>query len=192
MGGRQLGGVTLSILGLLALGLSLMNGGAQGRTGSVSGIVAWIATTVAVAAAILIVGRRAASPAISYAVAGGLLFSIGDFSTKVATQGGARFAFAAVMVIGYGLGTSLIQMGYQKAGPLTVAGLATLLTNALPILAGTVVLHEPVPSGVLGVLRVLAFVLVIAGAVLIAAPRQVSGANAPQPATTRETARVCG
>jgi hypothetical protein len=53
---------------------------------------------------------------------------------------------------------------------LTVAGLATLLTNLLPILAGTIVLQEPVPSGALGALRVLAFVAVAIGAVLLAHP----------------------
>ena len=51
---------------------------------------------------------------------------------------------------GYALGTALLQIGYQSGGALTVAGLATLLTNALPIAAGTVVLDEPVPSGAYG------------------------------------------
>jgi hypothetical protein len=123
------------------------------------------------AVAVLAVSRGRFNPAIGQAMAGGLLFSIGDFSTKVATQGGPRFAFVVTMIAGYGLGTSLLQIAYQKAGPLTVAGLATLMTNALPILAGTVVLREPVPSGFLGALRVLAFVAVTVGAVLIATPR---------------------
>ena len=51
-----------------------------------------------------------------------------------------------------------------------MAGLATLLSNAVPIVAGTVVLHEPVPSGQLGGLRALAFVAVSAGAFLLAQP----------------------
>jgi hypothetical protein len=101
-------------------------------------------------------------------IAGGLLFSIGDFSTKLATQGGAHFAFIATLIIGYTLGTSLLQLGYQRGGALTVAGLATLFTNAMPILAGTIVLGEPVPPGALGAARLLAFVAVTAGAVLLA------------------------
>ena len=71
-------------------------------------------------------------------------------------------------VVTYGLGTALLQLGYQHGGALTVAGLATLLTNALPIAAGTVVLGEPVPTGPLGVLRVFAFVAVTIGAILLA------------------------
>ena len=64
----------------------------------------------------------------------------------------------------YLLGTSLLQIGYQSGAALTVAGLATLFTNAVPIAAGTVVLHEQVPTGALGVIRVIAFAAVMAGA----------------------------
>jgi hypothetical protein len=39
---------------------------------------------------------------------------------------------------------------YQSGGALTVAGLATLLANALPIVAAATVLGEPVSSGPLG------------------------------------------
>ena len=74
------------------------------------------------------------------------------------------------MIGGYTLGTAFLQLGYQRGGALTVAGLATLLTNALPIAAGSVVLEEPMPSGVFGVFRVLAFVAVTVGAILLARP----------------------
>ena len=47
-------------------------------------------------------------------IAGGLLFSCGDISTKLATQGGARTAFVVVAIFGYLLGTSLLQIGYQR------------------------------------------------------------------------------
>jgi hypothetical protein len=120
--------------------------------------------------AVLLLGRRILGVAVANAVAGGLLFSIGDISTKLATQGGARIAFVLSLIAGYTLGTTLLQLGYQAGAALTVAGLATLLTNVLPILAGTIVLEEPVPSGALGALRVLAFVAVTIGAVLLARP----------------------
>jgi hypothetical protein len=55
---------------------------------------------------------------------------------------------------------------------LTVAGVATLLTNAVPIAARTLVLDEPVPSGVYGALRVLAFAWVTVGALLLACPEK--------------------
>jgi hypothetical protein len=119
---------------------------------------------------ILWLGRARGKLAAALGVAGGLLFSIGDLSTKLATQGGAHFAFVVTLIIGYTLGTSLLQLGYQRGEALTVAGLATLFTNALPIAAGTMVLHEPVPSGALGAARVIAYVAVTAGAILLAGP----------------------
>lgn len=180
--GRRLGrlpltGVWLSVLGLVLLGVSLAKSSGGGGRGSAAGILAWIGGTAVLALVVLQVGRRRGGMGVAQGVAGGLLFSIGDFSTKLVTQGGAHFAFLVTVVIGYTLGTSLLQLGYQRGSVLTVAGLATLATNALPILAGTIVLGEPVPSGGLGVARVLAYLAVVAGAILLALPdatRQVA------------------
>lgn len=170
LGRTHLVGVGLSILGLIALGVSLIKSSGAGKPGSIAGILAWIGGTIALALVVMWFGRRRGGPAIADGVAGGLFFSVGDFSTKLATQGGVRVAFVVTLIIGYTLGTSLLQLGYQRGTALTVAGLATLLTNALPILAGTIILKEPVPSGALGVTRVIAYVAVTAGAVMLAAP----------------------
>jgi hypothetical protein len=167
---RRQFGVWLSILGLLALGVSLAKATGTGGDGSLAAILAWLGGTAALALVALSIGRRLGALGVAEGIAGGLLFAIGDISTKLVTQGGARFAFVITLVIGYTLGTSLLQLGYQRSGALTVAGLATLFTNAMPILAGTVVLGEPVPPGLFGALRVLAFVAVTAGAFLLATP----------------------
>jgi hypothetical protein len=174
---RELGGVLLSVLGLVALGISLVGGTSKGKSGSTSDILLWLGLTAAVALLLLAVGRRLHAIAVAYGLAGGLFFGIGDVATKVATEGGARAAFVVVLIVGYTLGTALLQIGYQAGSALTVAGLATLLTNAVPIAAGTIVLHEPVPGGVLGGLRVLAFAAVTAGAVLLARPAKASEAS---------------
>jgi hypothetical protein len=174
----ELAGVLLSVVGLAALGISLIGGSGEGGNGTTRAIVLWLAITAAVAAAVILAGRRFAFVAVAYGIAGGLFFSIGDISTKIATQGGWRLTFAVGLVLGYTLGTALLQIGYQAGGALTVAGLATLLTNALPIAAGTIVLHEPVPGGALGVLRVLAFVAVTIGAVLLSRPEKPSETRA--------------
>jgi hypothetical protein len=170
LGRRQLSGVSLSILGLLALSGSLAKSSGEGRHGSTAAILAWLGATAALALLALWLGRSTGRLAVAQGIAGGLLFSIGDLSTKLATQGGARFAFVLTLIVGYTLGTSLLQLGYQRAAALTVAGLATLITTGLPIAAGTILLHEPVPSGVLGGLRVSAFIAVTAGAILLAVP----------------------
>jgi hypothetical protein len=171
LGSRQLAGVALAVLGLVALAVSLVNGsGGEGHSGSTLAVVVWICATAVLAGVVIVLGRRKLGVAVANGIAGGLFFSAGDISTKLATQGGARIAFVVPLIIGYTLGTSLLQLGYQAGGALTVAGLATLLTNALPILAGTIVLEEPVPSGALGAVRILAFVAVSAGAVLLSRP----------------------
>jgi hypothetical protein len=184
---RRLVGVGLCGLGLLALAVSLIKSTGGGKPGSIAGVLAWIGVTVVIALLVLWLGRRQGIGAVADGVAGGLFFSVGDLSTKLATQGGARLAFVVTVIIGYTLGTALLQLGYQRGSALTVAGLATMLTNALPIAAGTVVLKEPVPSGALGAARVLAYVAVVAGAFLLATPDRpaqpsVRGAPASAPA----------
>jgi len=170
LSGRELSGVIVSVLGLLALAVSLVGGSGEGGHGSTAAILLWLGASGAVALVVLLVGRALLGLAVAAGVAGGLFFAIGDISTKLVTQGGARIGFLVTLVLGYTLGTVLLQLGYQSGGALVVAGLATLLTNALPIAAGTVVLDEPVPGGAYGGLRVLAFVAVTAGAFLLAPP----------------------
>jgi len=170
LGRGELAGVWISMLGLLALAVSLAGGSGEGTGGTTHEILLWLGATAAAAVVALVLGRRFGWSGVAYGVAGGLFFSIGDISVKISTQGGVRTAFAVGVVIGYSLGTFFLQLGYQKSRALTVAGIATLLTNALPIAAGSVVLGEPVPSGALGALRILAFAAVTAGAILLARP----------------------
>jgi hypothetical protein len=170
LGRRELSGVMLSVLGLVALAVSLAGGSGKGGNGSTAGILLWIGASCALALLVLLLARRFLGFAVAAAFAGGLFFSIGDISTKVATQGGMRLLFVLTLLVGYTAGTALLQVGYQRGGALTVAGLATLLTNAVPIAAGTVVLDEPVPPGAFGGVRVLAFAAVTVGALLLARP----------------------
>jgi hypothetical protein len=175
---RELSGVVASVAGLVALAVSLAGGSGEGSGGATGPILIWLGATAGAAVVVLVLGRTTLGLAVSNGVAGGLFFSLGDISTKLVTQGGARVGFLLTLVLGYTLGTALLQVGYQAGGALTVAGIATLLTNALPIAASAVVLDEPVPSGALGGLRVLAFVAVVVGAVLLARPQKPSEARA--------------
>jgi hypothetical protein len=169
---RERNGVLFSIVGLAALAVSLAGGSGEGGAGSTARIVVWLAATAAAALLVVTVGRMMVGVAVAEGVAGGLFFALGDVSTKVATQGGWRLLFALPLILGYTLGTWLLQLGYQRGGALTVAGLATLLTNAVPIAASTIVLDEPVPSGVYGGLRIIAFGCVTVGALLLARPEK--------------------
>jgi len=182
----ELAGVLLSVLGLAALAVSLVGGKAEEGGGELGPILLWLGVTAVIAVALVVVGRRHWGAAVANGIAGGLFFSIGDISTKLTTQGGARAGFVVLLLIGYGAGTALLQIGYQAGAALTVAGLATLVTNALPIAAGTVVLDEPLPDGARGAIRLLAFVAVVTGAVLLARQQPRTGGG-PASATAEAT-----
>jgi hypothetical protein len=187
---RERNGVILSVVGLAALGVSLAESTGKGTGGSTTAILLWLGATAIAAVIVFSLGRRPLGPAVANGVAGGLFFAIGDVSTKLATQGGARTGFVITLILGYLLGTALLQLGYQAGGALTVAGLATLLTNAVPIAAGTIVLGEPVPSGVLGALRIFAFAAVSAGAFMLAQPDQPAAAGRAAPGEPSPTAQA--
>jgi hypothetical protein len=82
-----------------------------------------------------------------------------------------------------GLAFVALQLGFQRGGALATAGVATLFTNALPILAGVVVYHELLPAGIFGVVRALAFAAVILGAAILArgASSEPTAAASPGP-----------
>jgi hypothetical protein len=180
LGTRERNGTLISVFGLVVLAVSLAGGSGAGGEGSTAEILLWLAATAAAALVVVGPGRMMLGVGVANGIAGGLFFSIGDISTEVATQGeDARLLFVIPLILGDTVGTWLLQLGYQRSGALTVAGVATLLTNALPIAAGTVVLHEPVPSGVFGGLRILAFAAVTIGAIFLARPGK---SQAPEPA----------
>jgi hypothetical protein len=181
---REALGAGVAVAGLLFLSLSLIGGDYSGSPAPLTGGGLWLGVTLALATLVFL-GRRWLGAAMACGVSGGLFFSCGDIAMKVATQGGVRFAFACVAIPSYVLGTSVLQIGYQAGGALTVAGIATLLANALPIAAGPLLFGETLPSGALGVLRVLAFATVVAGASLLARPQ-------PPPSTNSLSAAAAG
>ena len=97
-----------------------------------------------------------------FGAASGILDGAGDVATKAAVFGGWRFAFIPVLLAGHGLAYDALQFGFQRGGALATAGIATVLTNALPIVAGMVLFSEGIPSGAAGVARVAAFAAVVA------------------------------
>ena len=100
-------------------------------------------------------------------VAAGLCYAAGDVGTKAAVGGGARLLFGLPVLTAHGLGFVFLQLGFQRGGALTTAGVATLFTNAVPIAAGMVLYGDGLPAGGLGVARLLSFTAVVAGAALL-------------------------
>jgi hypothetical protein len=160
-------GVGIAVGGLGLLGVSLAGGHGEGTGASYLSVGLWVAASMLTAfVAVKLLARRiGGGPA--YGLATGLLFASGDVATKGAVEEGGHLGFVAALVGSYALGTIVLQTGFQHGSPLATAGIATLLTNALPIVAGMTMFSEPLPSGWLGPVRIAAFAAVVVGAVFL-------------------------
>jgi len=171
---RAAWGSFFAVVGLAFLAVSLSGGSDSSAKGSLPEIALWLGATGGTAVLVLLSRRPFLDQGVGDGIAGGLFFAAGDICTKLATEGGSRTLFAIPLVASYLLGTSLLQIGYQSGAALTVAGIATLLTNALPIAAGSIVFDESIPAGFYGAARIFAFAAVTIGAFLLARPRNPS------------------
>jgi drug/metabolite transporter (DMT)-like permease len=167
---REQVGAAVSVVGLALLGVSLLSTHGEGSGATSAWVGVWLAASAAGATLCVTLLARAIGRAPAWGIASGILFAAGDVATKMAVSGRLEnVAFLACLIVFYSAGTAVLQAAFQRGGALTTAGLSTLLTNALPIAAGMVLFHEPLPSGWIGAVRVAAFAAVVAGAVLLAA-----------------------
>ena len=163
---RDRTGVAVAIAGLVLLGISLVGHASGGRHAPALAVLAWLVCSLAAAA---LAASRVPGGA-GFGIAAGVLYAAGDVATKATVGGGAAVAFASAVLACHGLAFVALQLGFQRGSALSTAGVSTLFTNALPILAGMVLFHEGLPAGAVGVVRVAAFVAVVAGAALLASP----------------------
>ena len=161
---REWKGVGVSMVALALLGASLSGGTTSGNAGALTGVALWILASAAAAA----VAARLLGAGAGLGAAAGILYAAGDVGTKAAIHGGARLAFVPVLLACHGLAFVSLQIGFQRGGALATAGVATVLTNALPILAGTTIFGEGVPAGAAGLARVAGFAGAVVGAALLA------------------------
>lgn len=159
-------GVAVAIAGLLVLAISL-GGSTAGKHAASSHVAVWLGVSAAVAAV-----AAASRGAVGLGAAAGILYATGDVATKAVA--GGRFLFVPALLAAHGLAFVCLQLGFQRGRALTTIGIATLLTNAVPIVAGIVIFGEHA-----GVLRVISFVLVLAGAVLLARAQTGAGSASP-------------
>jgi hypothetical protein len=167
---RELAGVVVAASGLVLLGLSLVHAAAPSGRGAWQSVAIWMGASLAAAGIAAGPAGRFLTGGAGLGIAAGLLYSAGDVGTKAAVGGGARLAFVPALLACHGLAFVAIQLGFQRGSALATAGLASLWTNALPIVAGTLLFSESLPAGPAGVARVAAFACVLAGAVALARP----------------------
>jgi hypothetical protein len=175
---RELGGVVVSVAGLILLGLSLIHTTAPSGRGAWTSVALWIAISLAVAA--FAAGPRSQASSQEAQGSG----SPRAFCMPPATSGRRRPSPAARgspscprFWHANGLAFVALQLGFQRGSALATAGLATLWTNALPIAAGTLLFAESLPAGARGVARIAAFVCVVVGAVVLARPEPAPRAH---------------
>jgi hypothetical protein len=163
---RDAAAVLVAATGLLLLGLSLRGVHQEDSLPPVAGVVVWLGACGA-AAVVVLRAFRAWVPAARFGLAGGLLFAAGDISAKLVGYGGWWLLVAVPLVAAYGLGTSMLQGGYQRGGALTTAGIATLTTDAVPIVAGFVLFDERLPHGASRVFQLAGFCSIVVSATLL-------------------------
>ena len=133
---REQAAVVLALIGLVLLGLSITGAEATQKPPAGPGPHR-LARGVRRRRGLLIVVHTHIARAASLGLATGLLFSIGDISAKLIGYGGMWLVALVSLIIGYGIGTSVLQSAYQKGDVLTAAGTATVVTNAVPIVAAS-------------------------------------------------------
>jgi hypothetical protein len=166
---RELIAVALSVGGLLLLGLSLSAGVGHAAAVSWGAPLGWVLVSAAAAGVAASPAGATLRPGAGLAVAAGLLYAAGDVATKAAVSGVSPVvAFALLLPACHGLAFVCLQLSFQRGTALATAGVSTLLTNLLPILAGLTVFAEPMPGGLAGVLRGAGFAGAVLGAALLA------------------------
>jgi hypothetical protein len=162
--------VAASVGGLMLLGLSLPAGAATAARVTWAAPLAWALVSMLLAGAAAVPAAAVLRPGAGLAVAAGLLYSAGDVATKAAVGGtGPALVFWGLLLVCHGLAFVALQLSFQRGTTLATAGMSTLFTNVLPILAGLTVFSERMPGGAAGLLRGLGYAGAVLGATLLAA-----------------------
>jgi hypothetical protein len=170
LAGQERYAVALALAGLVMLALSLAGVQPSDHRPAVPAIVIWLAACAGGAALLISIHWRFARAA-SLGLATGLLFADGDISAKLVGYGGFWLIALLPLIAAYAAGTSILQSAYQAGD---AAGTATMVTNAVPILASFVIFGETLPSGFGAVLQIAAFGALVASAVLLGYQRASS------------------
>ena len=170
--------VVLAIAGLVLLSLSLVDTAESDQHPAVILTVIWLAACGAGAVLLIAIPTRFGRAA-TLGLAAGLLFADGDISAKLIGYGGWWLLALVTLIVAYAVGTSVLQLAYQRGDALTAAGTATMVTNAVPIAAGFVLFGETLPHGGRAVLQIAAFSCLVVGAVLLGHQQAPESGNPP-------------
>lgn len=189
---RELISVAVALVGLVFLAVSLGGAAPHGGRASLAGVLGWVICSLLFAAVAVGPGARIVRQGAAFGMAAGVLYAAGDVVTKAAVGGGARSGLVVLVLACHGLAFVLLQLGFQRGDVLSTAGLSSLFTNAVPIVAGITLFGEGLPAGWAGAARVVAFAAVVAGGAGLARGDSSVGEGdvAPSAATVRATSAV--
>jgi MFS family permease len=174
--------VLAGIAGLVLLAASIASSVQRDRPPAASAVAFWLGGTAAGAAAL--VAWRPLSAAPAFGLAAGLLFGAGDICSKLVVLGHLWLLAFVPLLATYALGTALLQQAFQRGGALTSAGLATLATNAVPIVAGFSLFDEQLPHAAAGAFQVASFTALLVSAILLTRTARITGERDARPSTT--------
>jgi hypothetical protein len=161
--------VAVSVAGLLLLGLSLPAGATPAASLTWQAPLAWVLASVLLAGVAALPAAGMLRPGAGLAAAAGLFYSAGDVATKAAVDGTRpALLFWGLLLACHGLAFVCLQLSFQRGTALATAGVSTLLTNVLPILAGLTVFAEHMPGGLAGAVRAAGFAGAVLGGTLLA------------------------
>ena len=175
--------VATSVAGLLLLALSLPAGASHAAAPDWTAPLSWVLASMLLAGIAAAPAAAMLRPGAGLAIASGLLYAAGDVATKAAVgRISPVILFAALLLVCHGLAFVALQLSFQRGTALATAGVSTLLTNVLPILAGLTVFAEHMPGGPAGIARGLGFAGAVLGATLLAATGRAAAPAAARPA----------
>jgi hypothetical protein len=162
--------VRLALLGLVLLAISLVGSNPRDHAPHPIAAVVWLGACFGAAALVSVVRLRLEHAA-ALGLAAGLLFAAGDISAKIVVLGGWWLLAFVPLVAAYAAGSIELQGAFQHGDALTAAGIATLATNVVPIIAGVLLFDQDLPSGWQRVLQLVAFGAIVASGTLLNDPR---------------------
>jgi drug/metabolite transporter (DMT)-like permease len=186
LGRRQWGGLTLTALGLVVIGLTATSEGPQ--RSSLAALIAFECAILAVGVGLVRFSTRRdlehRGEALLLATAAGVLFGVSDVAIKYLTHArgpvfGLLSPWTLTALISFVISFYASARSLQIGLAIEVIATTSVAANLAAILGGILVFGEPVGSGAIGIIaRLLAFCLVIAGAALVPAPLRATSTAA--------------
>ena len=182
--GRQWWGLVLTAIGLVLLALTMPAAGSAPAALATAPMVAFEAGLLA-AGVLLIVGPHAAGArrehhGIALAAAAGIMFGACNVAVKALTgafDGPASLAspWLAVALVASAGAFYASARSLQLGGAVAVIGITGTTAAVTCIAGGILIFRDPLPASATGLLlQLLAFVLVLAAAVMVPAPRSAA------------------